>query len=245
VKPDEIMRYRTKAATCAAAWQQTLGEAPTRHALILAMAVADLETGLGNIRGHNWGSVHKRTLTDVEASVLLGHGIYPTGNDALAAARGLLASTQAADELLVIDASPIGPYFVWIWSFTSDLDAAGKFLSILIGNRASVRAIIDTATPASLSSAMYATRYYEGTSKNPADNVRAYGRRIEACAVRIETALTGWPDGSAGGGAGGAPPGAPPGSPPAPEQKRAGLGWWIAGIAALGFGVVLLGGRRT
>ena len=241
MKPDEITRYRTKAATCAAAWQQTLGEAPTRHALILAMAVADLETGLGNIRGHNWGSVHKRTLTDVEASVLLGHGIYPTGNDALAAARGLLASTQAADELLVIDASPIGPYFVWIWSFTSDLDAAGKFLSILFGNRPSVRAIVDTATPASLSAAMYATHYYEGTSKNPADNVRAYGRRIEACAVRIETALTGWPDGSVGGGAGSVPPG----SAPAPEEKRAGLGWWIAGIAALGFGFVLLGGRRT
>jgi hypothetical protein len=238
--PDQTARYRSKAATCAAAWQQTLGEAPTRHALILAMAVADLETGLGNIRGHNWGSVHKRTLNEAEASILLGHGLYPTGNDALAAARGLLASTQAADELLIIDASPIGPYFVWIWSFTSDLDAASKFLSILVGNRPPVRAILDTATPAALSAAMYGTHYYEGTSKNPADNIRAYSRRIEACSARIESALRGWPESSGGG-----PPGAaaPAGGPPAPEEKRAGLGWWVAGIAALGFGLVVFGRR--
>ena len=238
--PDQIARYRTKAATCAAAWQQTLGEAPTRHALILAMAVADLETGLGNIRGHNWGSVHKRMLNEAESSILLGHGIYPTGGDALAAARGLLAPTQASDELLVIDTGPIGPYFVWLWSFTSDLDAASKFLQVLVGNRPPVRAIIDSATPASLSTAMYGTHYYEGTSKNPAENVRAYSRRIEACAARIETALRGWPESSGGASAGG---GGTLGVPPAPEEKRAGLGWWIAGIAAVSLGVVLLGRR--
>jgi hypothetical protein len=236
--PDQIARYRSKAATCAAAWQQTLGEAPTRHALILAMAVADLETGLGNIRGHNWGSVHKRTLNGAESSILLGHGIFPTGNDALAAARGLLAPTQAADELLIIDTGPIGPYFVWIWSFTNDLDAASKFLTILVANRPPVRAILDTATPASLSAAMYATHYYEGTSKDPTENIRAYGRRIAACGTRIESALAGWPE-SAASASGQLPYGAAP-----PEEKRAGLGWWLAGIAAVGLGVVLIG-RRT
>lgn len=236
MSPDQIARYRSKAATAAAAWHQTLGEAPTRHALILAMAVADLETGLGNIRGHNWGSVHKRTLNEAESSILLGHGVYPTGNDALATARGLFAPTQAPDELLVIDTSPIGPYFVWIWSFTSDLDAASKFLSILVGNRPPVRAIIDSASPTSLAAAMYATRYFEGTSKDPRENIRAYAGHIETCAARIESALLGWPPSSATANAPAAP------APPL-QERRAGLGWWLAGIAALGIGVALIGRR--
>jgi hypothetical protein len=240
VSPEQIARYRTKAATAAAAWQEVLGEAPTRVALILAMAVADLETGLGNIKGRNWGSVHKRTLSEAESSILLGHGIFPTGNDVLATARGLLAPTQAPDELLIIDRSPVGPYFVWIWSFRSDFDAAKKFLEILIKRRATVRAIIDSASPTALSAAMYATHYFEGTSKDPRENIRAYAGRIQACAERLESALLGWPPAPPS--AGGAVAGVGTWSPPAPE-RRSGVGWWLAGIAALGVGMVLLGRR--
>ena len=124
VSPEQIARYRTKAATAAAAWQEVLGEAPTRVALILAMAVADLETGLERHQAARGATsttgvaVHKRTLSAggarrffwVTASI-------PRGNDVLATARGLLAPTQAPDELLIIDQSPVGPYFVWIWAF--------------------------------------------------------------------------------------------------------------------------------
>lgn len=233
MSPDEITRYRSKAATCAAAWQAALGEAPTRHALILAMAVADLETGLGNIRGHNWGSVHKRVPSDAESAILLGHGIFPTGNDALVAARGLLAPTQTPDELLVIDSSPTGPYFVWIWSFKNDFEAAKKFLTVLIGNRPAVRAVIDGASSNALATAMYATHYYEGNDKNPAENIRAYARLIDAHVTRIESALNGWPPGG---------PAARP-TPPAADEKRPAVGWWLAGIAAVSLGFVFLGRR--
>ena len=103
-----------------------------------------------------------------------------------------------------------------------------------------MRAIIDSASPTALSAAMYATHYFEGTSKDPRENIRAYAGRIQACAERIESALLGWPPASPS--AGGAAAGVGTWSPPAPE-RRSGVGWWLAGIAALGVGMVLLGRR--
>jgi hypothetical protein len=232
MSPEQSARYQRKAAVAANAWQRTLGEAPTRHALILALAVADLETGLGNVPGHNWGFVHKRSMTPAEASILLGHGIYPTGNDALATARGLLAPTQGESEELFIDDGPIGRYFVWVWAFPSDVEAAAKFLEVLIAKRPGVRAVIDTATPLALASAMYASKYFEGTNRDPAANVRAYSAAIELHATRIEGALTGWPTATPSNGT----------PSPADTERRAG-GWWLAGIALVGVGAFLMSRR--
>src|SRR6201992_3098470 len=114
--PEQIARYQVKAATVAAAWTRALTEPPTRHALILAMAVADFETRLGDAGGtwrgeHNWGAIHKRGVTSEELAVLLGHGIHPTGDEALRAARRLL--TPGPNEALHIDKNHIGSYFVW------------------------------------------------------------------------------------------------------------------------------------
>jgi hypothetical protein len=232
--PEQITRYQRKAAVAANAWQRTLGEAPTRHALILALAVADLETGLGNVRGHNWGFVHKRSMTPEEASILLGHGIYPTGSDALATARGLLAPSQGASEELFIDDGPIGRYFVWVWAFPSDVEAAAKFLEVLVANRLGVRAVIDTASPLALASAMYASKYFEGTNRDPAANVRAYGARIAEHATRIEGALAGWPA---------AAPTAATGNLSSGDTERRAGGWWLAGIALVGVGAFFMSRR--
>lgn len=236
MSPDQVSRYRAKANVVVDAWQRTLGESPTRHALILAMAVAEFETRLGDAGGtwsgeHNWGAIHKRSLTSAESSILLAHGVYPTDDAALRTARGLL--TSGANEALHIDRNRIGPYFVWCWAFASDVEAAGKYLSVLIKERPGVRAIIDTTSPTDLAAAMFASRYFEGTSKDPQENIHAYGAHVAEYAEQIEVALEGWPE---------AAPGAPPNAGNAPP-RRSKAGWWIAGIALLGVGAVVLGRR--
>jgi hypothetical protein len=240
---EQIARYLRKAGVVAAAWLQTLGEPPTRHALILAMAVADFETRLGDAGGtwrgeHNWGAVHKRSVTPDEAAILLGHGVYPSDDDALRTARGLLPA--GPNEALHIDKNRVGPYFVWLWAFDNDTDGAAKYLEILVRNRPSVRAVIDTATPIELASAMYVSRYYEGTSRDPSENIRTYAARIEDYAFRVETALQGWPPPPL--------PSAPSAArPPLPgasaAEKRGAAGWWLAGIALVGVGAFFMGRR--
>ena len=65
---DQITRYRAKAAIAAMAWQQTLGEAPTVHALILALWKHDAPLRLhlaealdlnGKKRGRRFGECHQ------------------------------------------------------------------------------------------------------------------------------------------------------------------------------------------
>jgi hypothetical protein len=237
--PQEIARYQLKAGVVATAWQRVLNEAPTRHALILAMAVADFETRLGDARGtwrgeHNWGAVHKRRLTSDELAILLGHGIYPTDDEALRTARGLL--TAGPNEALHIDKNRVGPYFAWFWAFGNDVDGAAKYLEILVRHRPPVRAIVDSASPTELAAAMYATRYFEGTSKDPNENIRAYAARVEDYVARIEAALAGWPPAPT--------PGAPQPPPPDGPTPRSASGWWLAGLALVGLGAFVLG-RRT
>lgn len=203
-------QYRAKATTAATAWQRVVGAPPVQNALVLAMAVADLETGLGSVAGHNWGFVHKRTLTADEQWTLDAEGVKPTdGNTALAAAKKLL--TPGKNEILTIDGSPRGPYFVWMWAFPGDEEAAEKFLTVLVVHRPGVRAIIDTATPVELATAMYASKYFEGESPDPQTNINAYGASIANHAMKISAALVGWtpPTPAA------PPPNTPPAGPPA------------------------------
>lgn len=238
MSPEQVTRYQTKAGIVAEAWQRLLHEAPTRHALVLAMAVADFETRLGDAGGtwrgeHNWGAVHKRSLTSNELATLLAHGVYPTGDEALLTARGLLSA--GANEALHIDKNSVGPYFVWFWAFDNDVDAAAKFLEVLVRNRPSVRAVIDTGSPTELAAAMYASRYYEGTNSDPRENIRAYAARIEDYAARVASALVGWPPAAATT----APAPIVDFSNTAPVEgvpKKSGAGWWLAGLALVGFG---------
>ena len=238
MSPEDTARYQRKAAVVATAWQRVLGEAPTRHALILAMGVADFETRLGDAGGtwrgeHNWGAIHKRPVTSDEMAILLGHGVYPTGDDALRTARGLL--TAGSNEALHIDKSAIGPYFAWFWAFDNDVDGAAKYLEILVRNRTPVRAILDTASPTELAAALYVTRYFEGTSKDARQNIRAYAARVEERVARIESALLGWPAAS--------PLPVSANDAPAVESRRGGSGWWIAAVGFVGLGAFFLGRR--
>ena len=100
-------------------------------------------------------------------------------------------------ETLALDTSPvIGPYFTWFWSFSDDVDAAKKFLEVLVLQRPGVRAILDSAGPDELARAMFESRYYEGFhKKDPEANIRDYARMIGATGALIEAALGGAPGG--------------------------------------------------
>jgi len=206
--PIKIARYVNKANVVTAAWRTLFGSTPSKHAVILAMAVAEFETRLGDAGGswkgeHNWGAVHKRGLTAAEGAVLSSHNISPTGGEAaVASARAVLKAT-GPDEALHIDDGPTGKYFVWFWAFPNDVEAAKKFLSTLIANRPGVRAVIDAGTAGDVARAMYQSKYFTGVHKGDgADeaNIGDYAKNVAAKALPIESALSmaGWDPAHAG-----------------------------------------------
>jgi hypothetical protein len=182
-------RYRRKADIAVAAWASLFGAPPTRNALVRAMSVAEFETHLGDAGFRNWGGVQKRGLRADEVALLAAHGLSAGTDGALTAARELLA--PGSNEILAQDSSPAtGPYFTWFWAFDSDVDAAKKFLQVLVKDRPAVRAVIDHASVDELARAMYATRYFEGFHRNdPEANIRDYARNIGATGKAIEDAL--------------------------------------------------------
>jgi len=224
--------YNAKAAIAAQAWLALFGKPIGLNALTLVLAVGDLETGLGNVPGHNWGSVHKRTLTPDEQAILEAHSLLPSAAN-LAEARTLLA--PGPSEMLFVDTGPGGAYFVWLWAFPDDLSAATKFLQVLVQQRPGVAAILDTATPQQLAAAMYSSRYFTGNSTDPNTNINAYAALIAKHAQAISPVIQG------GGGSSGASSGAGGGQLGAPApSKSAGAGLVLLavllGIAAYKIG---------
>lgn len=204
-------RYAQKADALYEAWTETLGRAPSHHALVLGLAVAELETNLGDWSGsHNWGGVYKRVLTPLETAKLAASAIKPTGDAGLKAARALLPA--GPNEILRIDTAPPprGAYFVWSWAFPNDVEGAKLFVHVLVQTRPSVASIIDTASPADLARAMYVTHYFEGNSPDPETNIAAYGKSIAKHLGPIDAALATWAPSAP------APVPAPPSPPPLP-----------------------------
>ena len=198
--PTKIARYVNKANVVTAAWRGLFNALPTKHAVILAMAVAEFETHLGDAGGswkgeRNWGAVHKRSLTHAEASTLSSQGISPMGGDAAVASARAVVSPTAPDEALHVDDSPNGKYFVWFWAFPNHVEAAKKFLSTLIANRPGVRSVIDAGSADDVERAMYQSKYFSGVHKGDDEaNIGDYAKNVAAKALAIESALStaGW-----------------------------------------------------
>jgi len=237
-----VSRLQDKAETLALAWQSLFGAAPSFVAMVNAMAVAELETRMGDAwpGENNWGAVMKRGLSAPESETLRASGIAPSGGaPALAAARALLV--PGANESLHRDSSPgRGPFFAWFWSFPTAAQAAKKFLEVLVGGRSGVRAIIDQASPDELARAMFASHYYEGFHKDdPEANIRDYATAIRRARAAIETGLRA------------STPNAPPQAPPVGPSPSAGgqgsssfAGAGFAALAVLGV-IVVTRGRRA
>lgn len=185
-------RYLAMANAAIGAWRSLFGTTPTKHAIVLVLAVAEHETPGGGPKGaHNWGGVKKRPLSPGEAALLAAHGVRAAdGPSAVAAARALLSA--GPDEILYRDSSPEGWHFAWFWRSDTEERAARRLLQTLVAARPKVRAILDGATPLELARAMYETRYYTGTSTDAETNVRTYAAALEGHVARIAAALPHW-----------------------------------------------------
>jgi hypothetical protein len=193
-------RIRQKADAARAAWRLVLGGEPSENALVLALAVADRETRMGDAwpGEHNWGWLHRRSLSAAERNTLSSSGLDVDSAKAsqLSRARALLVAGPG--EALHIDTGPDAPYYVWTYAFPTDAEGAAKFLEVLVKKRPAVAAILDSATPLELARAMYGTpgnRYFTGNSHDDATNVRAYAAHIASHAEPIALALEGAPPG--------------------------------------------------
>lgn len=191
--PAQIERYQRKAQAVIDAWGALFGASPTMRALARVMSVAEFESHLGDARGwngeHNWGAITKRPLSAIERAALDARGISAEGGDTtLAAARSVLPA--ASDEALHIDRSPgRGHHFAWFWSFASDAEAAKKFLQVLVVQRPSVRAVLESDDLGAIARAMYETHYYEGDFTDAEANIRAYTARLAEHEPVISAAL--------------------------------------------------------
>jgi hypothetical protein len=184
-------RYQQKAQALAQAWAAVR---PTfvlaRNALVLLLAVGELETSLGDWDcSHNWGGIMKRPLTLDEQSVLDDRGITPSSPNALASARAALP--PGPNEILRVDSAPPpkGAYFVWSWAWPNDVQGAEQFVKVLVNHRPGVAAVLDQGSAQDLASAMYASHYYVGTSSSAAANVAGYAAAITKYAPAIDAAL--------------------------------------------------------
>lgn len=203
--------WRSKAASCAAAWQQKFSRPPTDNELSLALAVAEGETRCGDAwpGEHNWGATTLRSLTDAERQAVVAAGVSPTvgaGRDA--AAKAAEAAIGAAGM-----PSPLGPpvtgrihcdsypgrgaYFVWFAAFDDDIAGAAYFLRAICRTGAE-RAALQTGSAQSMAAAMYAAGYYSGfhphsTLEGNQANIDDYARMIGSSLPAIRAALAGNP----------------------------------------------------
>lgn len=196
-----------KADALARAWSLRYGgEVITRNAALLLLAVADLETGMGEFRGipglqllpgpsHNWGQIQRRQLTPDERASL---------------AKGIIPRPRNDGEFLSGDVSPdTGAYHVWLCRFPDDVAGATRLIALLVDGE-KLRTRIASMTPTEVAQTMYDARYYEGAHSRsepggPAKNVAAYAANITAHYQKLAGALGNWspPNDDSSGSAGG------------------------------------------
>lgn len=196
-----------KADALARAWSlRYAGEVIQRNAALLLLAVADLETGMGEYRGvaglqlldgpsHNWGQIQRRQLTTEERTSL---------------AKGIIPRPRNDGEFLSGDTSPdTGAYHVWLCRFPDDVAGATRMIALIVDGE-KLRTRIASMTPTELAQSMYDARYYEGSHSRseaggPAKNVAAYAANIASHYTKLAGALGNWspPNDDSSGSAGG------------------------------------------
>lgn len=188
-----IGRVAGKANALVTAYVQRYGDLPTKHAALLLLAVADLETAMGDYRGnipgailpgpsHNWGQIQFAPLNADEQALF---------------ARGVIPAPRNAHVFLSGDTSPdTGAYRVWLWRFDTDVQGATKLLEVIVDHE-QIRAALATMTPSELAASMYAAHYFEGSASRaapggPAKNIAAYGGGIARHYATLAAALDDW-----------------------------------------------------
>jgi len=190
--PLRARRYAAKAGVLRAAWRARFGAEPTPTALVNAMAVAELETQMGDAwpDENNWGAVMKRPLSTEEATALRRARIRVDRRDgSLRAARALLSSGR--NEALHRDWLPGKiPYFAWFWAFETPLEGATKFLDVFVARTRGIRAIIDRCSAQTLALAMYDGGYFTGLiAGDRQGNINAYSESLRHQHIAIRGGL--------------------------------------------------------
>lgn len=191
--------WETLAGDYVRAYGQVFGVPPTRHTLLLAMAVAEFETLNGRAwpGTFNFGAVQLRGLTDDEL------------------ARFHAGTLKAGDRfpgnpggVLHVDTHPPAvPYPVWFAAFPTQVDGVRYFLKTLFraANEKAVAAN-PNGSPQDLATAMYLNCYFEGShagarpcgkralplTKPEQDNVDAYAGAITSRMTALDQNLAGW-----------------------------------------------------
>lgn len=195
-------RHVSKALSVVRAYQTITKTLPSKNAVLMILAVGQFETQCGDAWGNsgNWGAIQRRGMTDIEKAIVKSGG-KPSPRDPF--------------EILKGDSSPItGKYQIWFWQFPSGVtypvaqlagDDAGawKLINTLFSERPgkpSVRAMIDSATEATLAATMYARGYYEGfhdprTPTGKQDNIDAYAAGLVRAIAPFKVDLEGWEPG--------------------------------------------------
>lgn len=220
----EVRRWYAKANAFASGWRLELSSDPPLSAVVLGLAVAQLETACGDVWPgvHNWGAVQSRVPSTLERKVLVDAGVPPSPANA---ALGQAALARAIEEGVIppnptgslqCDSSPTsGYYWVFFQAFPDDAAGATRFVHVLAVSRPQCRTVLMTpgASEAELAAAMYASGYYEGThdpstQEGKQANIAAYASAIRSWTPRIRAVLGTWTPGAN-----------PPSIMPAPDPK--------------------------
>jgi hypothetical protein len=215
-----VTRWYNKANAFANGWKSQYTEDPPKSAVILGLAVAQLETHCGDVwpGAHNWGAVQLRTLTRGEAEVLQDAELFPQPSNTAAGQAALQEAIEACKIPLIrngslqVDSSPRlktkenprGYYWVFFQSFSDDTAAAERFVHVLSYDRPACHQVLisPAGSEQELAAAMRASGYYEGTHDNKTaegrqQNIDAYASALRGITPDIRKALVDWTPGAA------------------------------------------------
>lgn len=212
------IRWHQKADALVQGWSRVFGYAPTLHAVVLALSVAQHETRCGDSwpGEFDWGATTLRALTAAERKVLADAGIYPTIGagrvEAAARAQAALEAAGLAPSNGVIhcdsttDDKGTHPYFVYFFRGQDDADGARYFVHLLAEKKAA-KAVLETpaGTEQGLAQAMYRAGYFWGFHPHKKyvgkdgkehdgnqENVDDYANSLRALTPGIRLALKDW-----------------------------------------------------
>jgi peptidoglycan hydrolase-like protein with peptidoglycan-binding domain len=212
-------RWYTKANAFAVGWKSQFTSDPPKTAVVLGLAVAQLETKCGDVWPgvHNWGAVQARSLTKAEQAVLHEAGLDPAPSNTDEAQKALSDAVEACKipaprgVSLQVDSSPRlktsknprGYYWIFFQSFENDNEAAERFVHVLAANRPACLQVLQSpaGSEQELAAAMYYSRYYEGThdastQEGKQKNIDNYASAIRSWTPAIRAALEDWTPGA-------------------------------------------------
>ena len=185
---DALDRWVTKADALVSGYLRTMGSAPSKHAVILALCVAEFETRCGDAASGNWGGTTAAQLTPEERGRLRAADLSPSNPSDLVPARALLG--EKSGKILGQDSDPrAGWYWIWFYHPSTPADGAAYFVRVLVHQRPTCQAILedDDGTLEQLARAMYATHYYSGRFDPHARSVTYDNRQMSGDEADIES----------------------------------------------------------